>query len=431
MATAIQRTRAIHLYRHALKNMLSWAVRREVFYPEAERIRGEFEALQGLDDPAAIERALEKGEAQLRSLLHPDPYIVPYRPGGSMYARNPPLPKEIKMHLDFGRHAGRSKAIFTSAAMATNDHRPGVAAAAPAGTAAETAVRVGPAMQTTSTAYTDVAKTPRGPVGACARPGIWVDSIVELTVTSLVFCYAVFYNTFGAAAFSSYGGWWMSFGLYGILAQARGGVLVGSGPYALKMLLALWGIITWIFMASDAVHCVLGSGFRIVTLELNFATFLLFFFLSVLFWFLSGGQTSITFIRIGGWWGLVTAGIAFYIAAADMINEQYKRTVLPVGKWNIGVPMAKGLKGIMRKIPLLGYTYVRACDREDRLAGFKKREQPATVEYERGDVERETGVYGRPGLLHSDQSITPGAWEGAAVYRERQTGDLGSALGPF
>ena len=34
MATAVQRLRAIHLYRHSLKNMLSWAVRREVFYVE-------------------------------------------------------------------------------------------------------------------------------------------------------------------------------------------------------------------------------------------------------------------------------------------------------------------------------------------------------------------------------------------------------------
>lgn len=39
MATAVQRLRAIHLYRHSLKNMLSWAVRREVFYEEVRRWR--------------------------------------------------------------------------------------------------------------------------------------------------------------------------------------------------------------------------------------------------------------------------------------------------------------------------------------------------------------------------------------------------------
>ena len=40
MATPVQRLRAIHLYRHSLKNMLSWAVRREVFYVEVRRPEG-------------------------------------------------------------------------------------------------------------------------------------------------------------------------------------------------------------------------------------------------------------------------------------------------------------------------------------------------------------------------------------------------------
>lgn len=34
MASALQKLRAVHLYRHSLKTMLSWAVRREVFYVE-------------------------------------------------------------------------------------------------------------------------------------------------------------------------------------------------------------------------------------------------------------------------------------------------------------------------------------------------------------------------------------------------------------
>ena len=42
---------------------------------QQERIRAEFEQLRHLDDPIQIERALERGEEQLRSNLHPDPYI--------------------------------------------------------------------------------------------------------------------------------------------------------------------------------------------------------------------------------------------------------------------------------------------------------------------------------------------------------------------
>ena len=129
MASLAQKTRAIHLYRHSLKNMLSWAIRREIFYEEARpalqrggsgkeqrralaarggrsaqplpwapaarpvplacsqclpplcaaaqaaKLRAEFEALKNLQEPAQIERALEKGEAALRGWLHPDPYI--------------------------------------------------------------------------------------------------------------------------------------------------------------------------------------------------------------------------------------------------------------------------------------------------------------------------------------------------------------------
>ncbi|KDD73216.1 hypothetical protein H632_c2416p0 [Helicosporidium sp. ATCC 50920] len=106
MATAVQKARIVHLYRHGLKNILSWAVRREVFYLKAEEYRSAFEANAKLDEPQAIETALTKGEQWLASQEHPDPYIVPYRPGGSLYARNPPFPKEIKMYLDFGREGG-------------------------------------------------------------------------------------------------------------------------------------------------------------------------------------------------------------------------------------------------------------------------------------------------------------------------------------
>lgn len=32
--SAAQRQRAVHLYRHSLKNILSWAIRRDVFWEE-------------------------------------------------------------------------------------------------------------------------------------------------------------------------------------------------------------------------------------------------------------------------------------------------------------------------------------------------------------------------------------------------------------
>ena len=48
-------------------------------------------------------RTLRDGEATLASYSHPDPYIIPYSYGGSKYARNPPVPAEVKVVKDFGR----------------------------------------------------------------------------------------------------------------------------------------------------------------------------------------------------------------------------------------------------------------------------------------------------------------------------------------
>jgi uncharacterized protein len=40
---------------------------------------------------------------------------------------------------------------------------------------------------------------------------------------------------------------------------------------------------------------------------------------------------SMALHNAGGYMGLVTAALAFYLSAADMINENYGRTVLPIG----------------------------------------------------------------------------------------------------
>jgi succinate-acetate transporter protein len=46
----------------------------------------------------------------------------------------------------------------------------------------------------------------------------------------------------------------------------------------------------------------------------------------------AGEWTHMTLItRIGGYTGLVTAVIAFYVSAAEVINETYGHTVLPIG----------------------------------------------------------------------------------------------------
>jgi hypothetical protein len=72
--------------------MLSWAVQRDIFYTERDRIRREFETNLHLKDLGVVEKAIADGEAKLAEYAHPDPYTVPTAYGGSKYARNPPPP---------------------------------------------------------------------------------------------------------------------------------------------------------------------------------------------------------------------------------------------------------------------------------------------------------------------------------------------------
>jgi hypothetical protein len=123
-------------------------------------------------------------------------------------------------------------------------------------------------------------------------------------------------NTFGLTAFTSYGLFWMS--LVWI-------VMYGSAdPMFMGWYLFLWGVFTaYMFLA---------------TLNKNRALQVVFASLTLLFWGLAlgywTGNSVIT--QIAGWIGIFSGASAFYLAAAEVLNETYGRTVLPVGP----VPMA-------------------------------------------------------------------------------------------
>lgn len=59
----------------------------------------------------------------------------------------------------------------------------------------------------------------------------------------------------------------------------------------------------------------------------------IFLSLTVTFYLLAAGDfcgnASIT--QLGGNFGLLTAFLAFYLAAAELINESFGKTVLPIG----------------------------------------------------------------------------------------------------
>ncbi len=120
-------------------------------------------------------------------------------------------------------------------------------------------------------------------------------------------------NTFGFVAFCGYGSFWWSFALF---AHVFGAAVPAA---AVGWYLLLWGAFTFAMW--------------IGTFALNRALFLIFLALWITFVLLALSPLLGMPImgRLGGIGGLITAALAFYLGAADVINEVHGHTVLPIG----------------------------------------------------------------------------------------------------
>lgn len=120
-------------------------------------------------------------------------------------------------------------------------------------------------------------------------------------------------NTFGFTAFISYGAFWWSFALFKIFFAAS--VL----PSFVGWYLVVWGTFTLVMFVG--------------TLAKARALQAIFLCLTITFYLLAAGDFTgnHTLSQLGGNFGLITALCAFYLGAADIINESFGRTVLPVG----------------------------------------------------------------------------------------------------
>jgi succinate-acetate transporter protein len=142
-------------------------------------------------------------------------------------------------------------------------------------------------------------------------------------------------NAFGATAFSSYGGFWLSLGIFVVLAETTklGGGLTGKNDLANGL--------AW-FLLSFAIfnfYMLLWSS------RINLAVFAVFATLQVTevllaigFWTAAHRGVAPTgaevgWIRAGGWAGIVTAAVAWYASAALVLSAMNGgRAILPVGK---------------------------------------------------------------------------------------------------
>ncbi len=127
-------------------------------------------------------------------------------------------------------------------------------------------------------------------------------------------------NTFGATAFSSYGAFWIALGFTLLPGSGIAADLIKAGvlPQALGLFLLGWTIFTVIMF--------------IGTLRSNVALIAVFAVLALTFLCLTIGnlEGSSTFIKLGGYLGVITAILAWYTALAGLLSSSKSAFSLPV-----------------------------------------------------------------------------------------------------
>ena len=123
-------------------------------------------------------------------------------------------------------------------------------------------------------------------------------------------------NTFGATAFTGYGFFWISLVATWVLPAM--GLARKTEPAEMGYYLALWGLFT--------------LGMFVGTLRLNRALQVVFGSLVALFFLLAlrdfTGSAAIG--AVAGWVGIGCGLSAVYASVAQVLNEVYGRTVLPI-----------------------------------------------------------------------------------------------------
>lgn len=126
-------------------------------------------------------------------------------------------------------------------------------------------------------------------------------------------------NTFGATAFTAYGSFWLSLVALWLIPRFTWGAAYKSDEASVGCYLALWGLFTLcMFFGTLRSNRVLQTIFLTLTI--------LFFLLAI-----SDFTGSKSLRIIAGYEGILCGFSAFYGCVAQILNETYGRTVLPIG----------------------------------------------------------------------------------------------------
>ncbi|MEI8204989.1 MAG: acetate uptake transporter [Bacteroidota bacterium] len=124
-------------------------------------------------------------------------------------------------------------------------------------------------------------------------------------------------NTFGTIAFSSYGAFWLS--LVCLMILPKMGIAEAPAKIAMAYYLGVWGLFSLFLF--------------IGTLKLNRALQVVFGTLVILFALLAiaNATESHEIHIIAGYEGIICGLSALYAAMAQVLNEIYGRTIMPLG----------------------------------------------------------------------------------------------------
>jgi succinate-acetate transporter protein len=124
-------------------------------------------------------------------------------------------------------------------------------------------------------------------------------------------------NTFGTTAFTSYGLFWLT--LVWLVTAPKLGWAEAATSRAMAAYLFMWGLFTFVMF--------------IGTLKLNRALQVVFLSLTILFWLLAAKDItgSAQLGIIAGYEGVFCGFSAVYTGLAQVLNECYGKTVLPLG----------------------------------------------------------------------------------------------------
>ncbi len=124
-------------------------------------------------------------------------------------------------------------------------------------------------------------------------------------------------NTFGTTAFTSYGLFWLS--LVGLILLPSLGLGTAASKPAMAAYFFMWGLFTFVMF--------------LATLRLNRALQFVFLSLTILFLLLTArdylGSAAIG--TLAGYEGIICGLSAVYTGLAQVLNEVYKKVVVPLG----------------------------------------------------------------------------------------------------